>query len=73
MGPTLLPSTRNWTPVTVPLSEATAVRLTFPDSVAPAAGEVTCTDGGVLLLPVVENVWSELAAESLPLVERTRK
>src|SRR6202008_2909062 len=68
-APTLLPSTRNCTPATATLSPAVAVRLVVPDTVAPAAGAVTDTVGGVMsgLLTVIET-----AAEGVvsPLVSR---
>jgi hypothetical protein len=55
------------------LSVALAVKLTVPDSVALAAGDVTETVGGVVS-PAVANVMSPLAALTLlASVDRTRK
>jgi hypothetical protein len=58
LAPAFVPSTRNWTLVTATSSEAAAVTLTLPESLAPAAGEVIATLGGVVsaLPPGVENV-----------------
>ena len=52
--PSGAPSSRNCTPTTPTLSEAFAVMVIVPETVALAAGEVTETDGGV--------VWSAIAA-----------
>ena len=46
--PRLAPSTRNWTPTTPTLSEAEALTVVDPDTVAPDAGAVMLTDGGVV-------------------------
>ena len=46
--PTAEPSTKNWTPATPTLSEALAVTVNVPETVAPAAGEVMPTVGGVV-------------------------
>src|SRR5206468_15417 len=45
--PTLAPSTRNCTPATPTLSEAEALTVVDPDTVAPDAGAVMLTEGGV--------------------------
>ena len=45
--PRLFPSSLNWTPATPTSSEALAVTLREPDTVAPSAGALTKTDGGV--------------------------
>src|SRR5688572_26683673 len=46
-APTGEPSTKNWTPTTPMLSDALAVTVTVPDTVAPDAGAVIRTDGAV--------------------------
>src|SRR6266508_386976 len=46
-APTAVPSTRNWTLATPTLSEASAMRLTFPDTAALDVGPFTATVGGV--------------------------
>jgi hypothetical protein len=46
--PRLVPSSRNWTPTTPTLSEAVAETVTVPDTVAPLAGAVIVTVGGLL-------------------------
>jgi hypothetical protein len=48
-----VPSTRNFTPTTPTLSDASAVRVTVPDTVEPAAGDVTETVGAVVSAGVV--------------------
>ena len=47
-APRLLPSSLNWTPSTATLSDASAVTVTGPETVAPAAGAVIDTVGGVV-------------------------
>src|SRR5918995_1770857 len=47
-APRVTPSSRNCTPVTPTLSEASAVTATVPETVAPPAGLVTLTAGGVV-------------------------
>src|SRR5439155_25942304 len=47
-APTAPPSTRNCTPATLTLSEAVALTVTVDDTVAPFAGDVMLTDGGVV-------------------------
>src|SRR5437899_7543081 len=47
-APTLAPSTLNWTPATPTLSAALAVTVIVPETVAPLAGEVMLTVGGVV-------------------------
>src|SRR5437773_2579081 len=46
--PRLAPSSRNCTPTTPTLSEALAVTLVVPPTVAPETGEVMLTVGGVV-------------------------
>src|SRR2546429_8954320 len=46
--PRLAPSSRNCTPTTPTLSEALAVTLVVPPTVAPEIGEVMLTVGGVV-------------------------
>src|SRR6266581_8293421 len=52
-APSAAPSNRNWTPATPTLSEASALTLIVPDTVAPFAGAVIDTVGGVLSLNTV--------------------
>src|SRR5207247_10532598 len=47
-APRLAPSTRNCTPATPILSEAEALTVTVPDTVAPDAGALMLTEGGVV-------------------------
>ncbi len=47
-APTLTPSILNCTPATPTLSEALAVKLVVPKTVAPGAGDVMLTVGGVV-------------------------
>ena len=47
-GPRLEPSSRNCTPATATLSDALAVTATVPETVAPCAGVVMETVGGVV-------------------------
>ena len=47
-APRFAPSRRNWTPATPTLSEAVAVTFVVPETVAPWAGAVTETVGGVV-------------------------
>jgi hypothetical protein len=47
-APIAEPSTKNWTPATPTLSEAEALTVVVPETVAPEAGEVMLTDGGVV-------------------------
>src|SRR5207247_1533838 len=51
--PRLAPSSRNCTPTTPTLSEALAVTLVVPPTVAPETGEVMLTVGGVVSLNTV--------------------
>src|SRR6185295_9045602 len=51
--PSGLPSTRNCTPTTPTLSDALAVTVVVPPTVAPFAGAVTLTVGGVVSLNTV--------------------
>src|ERR1051326_1081198 len=52
-APRFAPSSLNWTPTTFTLSDAVAVTVVVPETVAPFAGAVTATDGGVLSLEIV--------------------
>jgi hypothetical protein len=52
-GPASAPSSRNWTLVTPTLSEALAVTLIVPETVAPFAGAVMLTEGAVTSLNTV--------------------
>ena len=47
-APRLFPSSLNWTPTTPTLSEALADTVTPPETVAPAAGALMETVGGVV-------------------------
>lgn len=47
-APTLIPSTLNWTEATATLSEALALKVTEPETVALLAGAVRDTVGGVV-------------------------
>src|SRR6266850_882671 len=47
-APRLAPLSLNWTPATPTLSDAVATTVTVPDTVAPLAGDVMATDGGVV-------------------------
>src|SRR6266436_2656665 len=47
-APSAAPSSRNCTPATPTLSEAVAVTVTTPDTVAPELGAVMLTVGGVV-------------------------
>src|SRR3979490_3367096 len=49
-APRLAPSSLNCTPATPTLSEALAVTLSLPDTVAPAAGDVIETEGAMVSL-----------------------
>lgn len=72
-APLLALSTLNCTLATATLSLAVAVRVTVPDSVALAAGEVIATVGAVVSLGV-EQAKSPLTAELLlASVECTRQ
>src|SRR2546426_2492693 len=51
--PTLAPSRRNWTPTTPTLSDALALIVVVPETVAPPAGAVRLTVGGVVSLNTV--------------------
>src|SRR5439155_9130477 len=55
-----LPSSRNWTPTTPTLSEAPAATVTGPLTVAPAAGAVTVTAGGVVSFDTVTVAAAEV-------------
>ena len=55
-APRLAPSSLNCTPTTPTSSEASAVTGTVPATVAPLAGDVTATAGGVVLKVTVLSV-----------------
>ena len=55
-APSAVPSTLNCTPVTPTLSEALALTVTVPDTVAPAAGAVRLTVGA-LVSPARPDCW----------------
>src|SRR5258705_6099373 len=55
-APWAAPSTKNWTPATPTLSAAFAAIVVVPLTVAPLAGAVTDTVGGVLSPPPLDTV-----------------
>src|SRR5437879_2641872 len=59
-APRLAPSNRNCTPTTPTLSEALAVTLVVPPTVAPETGEVMLTVGGVVSLNTVTVTAAEV-------------
>src|SRR5712691_7161144 len=59
-APALTPSSRNCTPTTPTLSEALAVTLIVPETVAPEAGEVMLTVGAVVSLNTVTVTGAEV-------------
>ncbi len=59
-APMLAPLTLNWTPTTPTLSAALAVTLIVPETVAPFAGELMLTVGGILSLATVTVMESEM-------------
>ena len=72
--PTADPSTKNWTPLTPTLSEAEALMVVVPETVAPEAGEVMLTVGGVVsgggafdtvTVTAVEVLWFPAASRAL--------
>src|SRR5439155_6252702 len=67
-APNATPSTRNCTPATPTLSVALATRLTVPLTVAPLAGEVSATVGGVLSFDTVTVTAAEVV--TLPAASR---
>src|SRR5882762_5252876 len=67
-APVLTPSTLNCTPTTPTLSEAFAVMVIVREPVAPWAGEVTETDGGVWSLKTV--IVTGLDVQSAPSASR---
>src|SRR5262245_7404733 len=70
-APSAAPSRKNWTPATPTLSDALAVTVTEPLTVAPEVGEVTATVGAdVSLLATVAVTAGEVAA--LPAASRAR-
>src|SRR6266705_317473 len=66
-APSAAPSNRNCTPATPTLSEASALTLIVPDTVAPFAGAVIDTVGGVVSL---NTVTATLAEARLPAASR---
>ena len=64
-APSATPSSVNWTFVTPTLSDAFAVTVTVPETVAPAAGAVTATVGEVVSLVTVATASFE-GAPMLP-------
>src|SRR5207249_1444311 len=70
--PRFAPSSLNCTPITPTLSLALAVTGTLPETVAPAAGEVIDTDGGVVSFDTVtvtpaDVVWFPAASRATAL------
>ena len=67
-APTAAPSTRNCTPETPTLSDASADRVTSAPTVAPLAGAVNVTDGGavsaLLTVTLIEEETPRLPASS---------
>src|SRR3981189_2789257 len=59
-APRLAPSSLNCTPATPTLAEAAAVTLSVPETVAPAVGEVTETDGAMLSLKTLTVTAAEV-------------
>src|SRR5436309_3287960 len=68
--PRFAPSSRNWTPATPTLSAAVAVIVVVPETVAPFAGAVTLTVGGVVSLKTVTVIAAEVVA--FPAASRAR-
>src|SRR5688572_27227255 len=70
--PAFAPSTLNWTPTTRTLSDALALSVTVPDTVAPLAGAVSATDGAcVSPLPPLLTVTVRIAdVVTLPAASR---
>jgi len=63
-APLLTPSNRNWTPATPRLSDAVAVTVIVPETVAPEAGDVMLTVGGLVsglghVRPGMHGNWAE--------------
>src|SRR5437899_58308 len=67
-APRFAPSSLNCTPATPMLSEALAVTLTVPETVAPPTGAVTETDGGVVSFETVTVTAAEVV--TLPAASR---
>ena len=55
-----MPSNWNCTPTTPTLSEALAVTVIVPETLAPKAGEVMLTDGAVVSLKTVTVTGSDV-------------
>src|SRR5204863_371698 len=68
--PSSPPSSRNWTPATPTLSEAVAVTVSVPLTVAPVAGAVTLTAGVVVSFDTVTVTAAEVVV--LPAASRAR-
>src|SRR5439155_909059 len=66
--PSATPSRKNCTPATPTLSEASAATVTVPLAVAPEAGDVMLTSGGVVSLNTVTVTGSD--AHSIPSMSR---
>src|SRR2546426_1044200 len=66
--PTFAPSRRNWTPTTPTLSDALALIVVVPETVAPFAGAVRLTVGGVVSLSPVTVIVAAVAV--LPAASR---
>src|SRR2546422_543879 len=66
--PTFAPSRRNWTPTTPMLSDALALIVVVPETVAPFAGAVRLTVGGVVSLSTVTVIAAAVAV--LPAASR---
>ena len=56
-APSVAPSSWNWTPATPTLSEAVAETVTVPLTLAPSAGAVSETTGGVVSAGVPVSNW----------------
>ena len=76
--PTAEPSTKNWTPATPTLSDAEALTVVVPETVAPEAGDVMLTVGGVVsgggafdtvTVTAVEVFWFPAASRALAVRE----
>jgi len=65
-APTATPSTRNCTFATPPASEAVALSGTVPVTVAPAAGAVSETVGGVVSAQAVVDAVIVCRSETFP-------
>ena len=66
-----VPSSRNFTPATPTLSEAVALKVTVPDTVAPSAGPIRLTVGAVISGLLTVTVTVEVVVV-LPAASRAR-